>query len=154
MLCRGTTCASFSLFGNLLCFIVLFKSVVRCLLSTVEPALRSLHDIWSTPVAFLIFILLTSLVIVSVFIGLKSKSMLFFGAFFLIRSMLGWLFSSKIIPLPISFATFIKKELKYHIHLFYHLRLHLFPLKQFFADHLSIFFYKNGLTVCQKLFAL
>jgi hypothetical protein len=36
----------------------------------------------------------------------------------------------------------------------YHLRLHLFPLKQFFADHLSIFFYKNGLTVCQKLFAL
>jgi hypothetical protein len=33
-------------------------------------------------------------------------------------------------------------------------RLHLFPLKQFFTDHLSIFFYKNGLTVCQKLFAL
>jgi hypothetical protein len=31
----------------------------------------------------------------------------------------------------------------------YHLRLHHFPLKQFFADHLSIF-----LTVCQKLFAL
>jgi hypothetical protein len=61
---------------------VLFKSVVRCLLSTGEPALRSLHDIWSTPVAFLIFILLTSLAIVSVFIGLKSKSMLFFGAFF------------------------------------------------------------------------
>jgi hypothetical protein len=28
------------------------------------------------------------------------------------QSMLGWLFSSKIIPLPISFATFIKKELK------------------------------------------
>jgi hypothetical protein len=25
---------------------VLFKSVVRCLLSTGEPALRSLHDIW------------------------------------------------------------------------------------------------------------
>jgi hypothetical protein len=42
-------------------FIVLFKSVVRCLLSTGAPALRSLHDIWSTPVAFLIFILLTSL---------------------------------------------------------------------------------------------
>jgi tetrahydromethanopterin S-methyltransferase subunit E len=79
-------------------------------LSTGEPASRSLHDIWSTPVAFLIFILLTSLVIVSVFVGLKSKSMLFFGAFFLIQSMLGWLFSSKIIPLPISFATFIKKK--------------------------------------------
>ena len=61
---------------------MLFKSVVRCLLSTGEPALRSLHDIWSTPVAFLIFILLTSLVIVSVFVCLKSKSMLFFGAFF------------------------------------------------------------------------
>jgi hypothetical protein len=43
------------------------------------------------------FFLLTSLVIVSVFVGLKSKSMLFFGAFFLIRSMLGWLFSSKMI---------------------------------------------------------
>jgi hypothetical protein len=59
---------------------VLFKSVVRCLLSTGEPALRSLHDIWSTPVAFLILILLTSLVIGSVFVGLKSKSKLFFGA--------------------------------------------------------------------------
>jgi hypothetical protein len=47
----------------------------QLLLSTGEPALRSLHDIWSTPVAFLIFILLTSLVIVSVFVGLKSKSM-------------------------------------------------------------------------------
>jgi hypothetical protein len=47
----------------------------------------------------LILILLTSFVIVSVFVGLKSKSKLFFGAFFLIRSMLGWLFSSKIIPL-------------------------------------------------------
>jgi hypothetical protein len=47
-------------------FIVLFKNVVRCLWSTGEPALRSLHDICSTPVAFLIFILLTSLVIVSV----------------------------------------------------------------------------------------
>jgi hypothetical protein len=57
---RGTTCASFSLFGNWLCFIVLFKSVVRCLLSTGAPALRSLHDIWSTPVAFLILILLIS----------------------------------------------------------------------------------------------
>jgi cellulose synthase/poly-beta-1,6-N-acetylglucosamine synthase-like glycosyltransferase len=113
---------------------------MSCLLSTGEPALRSLHDIWSTPVAFFIFILLTSLVIVSVFVGLKSKSMLFFGAFFLIRSMVGWLFSSKIIPLPISFATFIKKRIK--IHLFYHLRLHHFPLKQFFADHLSIFLTK------------
>jgi hypothetical protein len=61
---------------------------------TGEPALRSLHDIWSTPAAFLILILLTSLVIGSVFVGLKSKSMLFFGAFFRIRSMLGWLFSS------------------------------------------------------------
>jgi hypothetical protein len=55
-------------------------------------------NVANDPVAFLIFILLTSLVIVSVFVGLKSKSMLFFGAFFLIRSMLGWLFSSKIIP--------------------------------------------------------
>jgi hypothetical protein len=27
-LCRGTTCASFSLFGNWLCFIVLFEGVV------------------------------------------------------------------------------------------------------------------------------
>jgi hypothetical protein len=63
---RSTTCAFFSLFENWLCCIVLFKSVVRCLLSTGEPALRSLHDIWSTPVAFLIFILLTSLVIVCV----------------------------------------------------------------------------------------
>jgi hypothetical protein len=35
---------------------VLFKSVVRCLLSTGAPALRSLHDIWSTPVAFLIVV--------------------------------------------------------------------------------------------------
>ena len=61
---------------------MLFKSVVRCLLSTGEPALRSLHDIWSTPVAFLIFILLTSLVIVSVFVGLKSKSILFFWSVF------------------------------------------------------------------------
>ena len=116
---------------------------MRYLLSTGEPAVRSLHDIWSTPVAFLIFILLTSLVIVSVFVGLKSKSMLFFGAFFLIRAILGWLFSSKIIPLPISFATFMKKKnYKYQIRLFYHLRLHRFPLKKFFADHLSIFLTK------------
>jgi hypothetical protein len=28
------------------------------------------------------------------------------------------------------------------------------PIKQFFADHLSIFFDKNGLTVGQRLFAL
>jgi hypothetical protein len=35
---------------------VLFKSVVRCLLSTGEPALRSLHDIWSTPVAFFVIL--------------------------------------------------------------------------------------------------
>jgi hypothetical protein len=40
------------------------------------------------------------------------------------------------------------------IHLFYHLILHCLPLKQFFADHLPIFFYKDGLTVGQKLFAL
>ena len=81
-LCRGTTCASFSLFGNWLCFIVLFKSVVICLLSTGAPALRSLHDIWSTPVAFLILILLTSFVIVSVFVNLKSKLKLLVDRFF------------------------------------------------------------------------
>jgi hypothetical protein len=57
-----TTCASLSLFGNCLCFIVLFKSEVRCLLSTGAPALRSLQDIWLIPVAFLILIFLPSFV--------------------------------------------------------------------------------------------
>ena len=37
--------------------LVCLESVVRCLLSTGEPVLRSLHDMWSPPVAFLIFIL-------------------------------------------------------------------------------------------------
>ena len=51
---------------NWLCFILLFKSVVRCLLSTCEPAFWSLPEIWSTPVTLLILILLNSFVIVSV----------------------------------------------------------------------------------------
>ena len=119
---------------------MLFKSVVRCLSSTGEPALRSLHD---TPVAFLIFILLTSLVIVSVFVGLKSKSMLFFGALVSDRSMLGWLFSSKIIPLPISFATFIKKKnLQVSNTSFLSFKITSCYIKKIFADLLSIFLTK------------
>jgi hypothetical protein len=59
-------------------------------------------------------------------------------------------------PLPISFATFTKKikKIKSITYIFFLSLLHCFPLKQFFADHLPIFFGKNGLTVGQKLFAL
>jgi hypothetical protein len=35
------------------------------------------------------------------------------------RKLLGWLFSSKIIPLPISFATFIKKRIKSITYIFF-----------------------------------
>jgi hypothetical protein len=41
--------------------LLLLTSVVICLLSTGAPARKSLDEIWSTPVAFLMFILLTSL---------------------------------------------------------------------------------------------
>jgi hypothetical protein len=68
-----------------------------------------------------------------------------FGAFFLIRSMLGWLFSSKIIPLPILFATFIKKkELKVSHTSFYHLKAQVVPLHK-----KKISFRQKKLSSCQ-----
>ena len=78
----------------------------------------------------------------------------FLECFFLIRSMLGWLFSSKIIPLPISFATFTKKELKVSHTSFLSFNITLFSFKTIICWPPADFFDKNDLTVGQKLFAL
>lgn len=109
-LCKGTTCASLSLSGNVDVSKDLFIILEMGFATTDLDNFKILEDIPSFPVAFFIPILLISLLTNSSLMGLKinwSVSVLFsFIAF-----ILGWLSSVFMFCEPMSLATFMKKLL-------------------------------------------
>jgi hypothetical protein len=108
-LCKGTTCASLSLSGNVDVSKDLFIILEMGFATADLDNFKILEDIPSFPVAFFISILLISLLTNSPLMGLKINwSVLFYFIAFI----LGWLSSVFMFCEPMSLATFMKKLLK------------------------------------------